>query len=99
MAAKGRVFGGRDGVAAYVADLFRSIHGTTMGEASARQVWQVLFTLRARAAAKDGCRWGSGMRLARPAATHPANRAGGAGRGGRPENGQSAAAGAPRVFP
>lgn len=99
MAARSRIFGGPDGVESYVADLFRRIHGTTMEEASAKQIWQVCYTLRNRANAKSGNRWGSGSFVVRPSATHPGNRVGSAGRGGRPENGQSAVPGAPRVFP
>lgn len=57
-------FGGPDGVEAYVADLFRRIHGTTMEEASARQIWQVFYTLRNRASARSGPRWSTGRRLA-----------------------------------
>lgn len=99
MAARTRVFGGPDGVEAYVADLFRRIHGTTMEEASAKQVWQVFYTLRERANAKGGNRWGSGSFVARPAATLPGNRRSARFRRGTAGNGECAARNARRVFP
>ena len=78
-------------VDAYVDSLFEKIHGTTRERASARQVWQVIFTLRARIGAKGRPRRASG--------THPGKAAERATRRGAAENGQSAVRGAPRVFP
>ena len=43
-------FGGEDGVRRYADALFRAIHRRRRHEATARQVWAVIFTLRERAA-------------------------------------------------
>ncbi len=45
-------FGGVDGVARYVDSLFVKIHKTTRKQATAKQVWSVLFTLRNRGGKK-----------------------------------------------
>jgi len=48
----GGAFGGEGGALAYAEGLLARIHRTTLAAATARQVWQALFTLRARAAKK-----------------------------------------------
>ena len=45
-------FGGVEGARSYAAALARRIHHGSLAELSARQTWQVLFTLRNRAASK-----------------------------------------------
>lgn len=51
-AAQADAFGGLDGAEAYADALLGCIHKTTRGLATAKQLWQVLFTLRNRAATK-----------------------------------------------
>lgn len=70
----------------YARALFERIHGTTMEEATARQIWLVTITFRNRT-------WGSAPRRL---PGRPRKRAPGA--SPRPD-GQFAAAAAPRVFP
>lgn len=43
-------FGGESGALAYAESLLRHIHKTSLADATARQIWQTLFTLRSRAA-------------------------------------------------
>ena len=45
-------FGGRDGAASYAYSLFVKIHKTTLDRANARQIWQVMFTIKNRASRK-----------------------------------------------
>ncbi|MBR1836840.1 MAG: hypothetical protein IJ783_06090, partial [Kiritimatiellae bacterium] len=78
-----RSYGGEDGALRYAGALLRDIHHTTWEDATARQLWAVAFTMRAR----------------RRGATRPGKPAERAGRRVVPENGQFAAPGAPRVFP
>lgn len=46
------VFGEKGAAMAYAGSLFRQIHKTTLDAATARQVWQVIFTIRSRARGK-----------------------------------------------
>jgi hypothetical protein len=52
-------FGGAAGAEAYAAALLERIHKTTADRATAKQCWQVVFTLRNRAAAKRRNRAGT----------------------------------------
>lgn len=67
----GDCFGGEDGARRYADALFRKIHRCARHEATARQVWAVIFTLRNRAArmrskTAPGTRGAEGVHSARP---------------------------------
>jgi len=72
-AAWAEVFGGAAQADAYATSLLAKIHKTDWMGATARQLWQVLFTVRNRARAKDRLK-----RPARPLPAKPSPRASGA---------------------
>jgi hypothetical protein len=45
----GESFGGEEGAMRYANSLMEKIHKVKLADASAKQVWQVIFTLRSRA--------------------------------------------------
>lgn len=77
------VFGGEGRALAYAEGLLGRVHRTSLADATAKQVWQALFTLRSRAAAK---------RKKRDAAEGPQNGACRAAARGVPEQAEAAAA-------
>lgn len=92
-------FGGKEEARRYADALFRDIHRTTFEEATARQVWQVVFTVKNRADAKAGDWTNAPAGRRRFFPTHPGKARRGPGRRGAAGNGESAARNAPRVFP
>lgn len=95
LASRARLFGGEEEARRYAEAIFRDVHRTTSEEASARQVWQVVWTMRNRATARAGARWGTGVAVR----THPERAVERAGRRGAAGNGQSVVRNVRRVFP